>query len=192
MGLMSALGLIAVKIENLAALKAKGKIIVANHPSLIDVVILISYIPNADCIVKSSLGNNFFMRGVIKAAGYIPNSTNLEELLSACSSSLKKGNNLIIFPEGTRSVPGKQTRISRGAAHIAVHSGCDILPIRINCYPPGLLKNQKWYKVADEKMKYVLKVKPVLGMKEYARIERSLAVRRLTAELEKRLAGSES
>lgn len=62
--LMYVVGVTKVDTSGLEKLKTlKGKIIIANHPSLIDVVVLISLIRNADCVVKQSLWQNVFTRG---------------------------------------------------------------------------------------------------------------------------------
>lgn len=164
--------LISVKVMNSEALKnIKGTVIVANHPSLIDIVILISILPQTDCIVKKSLGNNFFVKNVIKSA-YILASDDIENLFSDCEKSLSQGNNLIIFPEGTRTVPGKKSKLSRGAAQIAIRTKAPILPISISCTPPGLLKNQKWYDVADTELAFVFEAKPVLDISQYVNTKR--------------------
>jgi 1-acyl-sn-glycerol-3-phosphate acyltransferase len=166
-GLMSFCGLISVRVQDFAPLKnSGGKIIIANHPSLIDIVILISLVPQSDCIVKASLGKNFFMRHVIKAA-YILASKDIDNLFADCNKSLKDGNSLIIFPEGTRTVPGKKSKLSRGSAQLALRLGVDILPIRIDCHPSGLLKNQKWYDVAESKMQYVITAEPDILIEPY-------------------------
>lgn len=58
-------------IEKLRSVR--GHVIIANHPCLIDVVALISFVPNPDCVVKSHLWKNPFMRGVIRSTGYLSN-----------------------------------------------------------------------------------------------------------------------
>ena len=187
--IMQTCNVISIETKNSKNLKnLTGKIIVANHPSLIDIVILISYIPKADCIVKGTLANNFFMKNIVKSL-YIINSLNFEEVLLKCDDSLKKGNNLIIFPEGTRTVPDQKSQISRGAAHIAINSKCDILPIKINCYPPGLLKNQKWYNAASEKMEYNLEIKELIDVKEYIsqKDDKPIIARHLTDKIKNAL-----
>lgn len=66
-------GVVRVSTVNLQRLRqAKGMVVIANHPTLIDVVVLISLMPNAGCIVKQGLWRNPFLRGVVSAAGYIP------------------------------------------------------------------------------------------------------------------------
>ena len=46
-------------------------LIVANHPSLLDYVILAAELPVCDCIVKRALWHNVFLGGVVRAADYI-------------------------------------------------------------------------------------------------------------------------
>jgi 1-acyl-sn-glycerol-3-phosphate acyltransferase len=84
-----------------------GKVIIANHPSLIDVVVLMALMPHADCIVKNELWDNACIGRVLRAAQYINNRGDVEQLISACQQSLLEGYSLIIFPEGTRSTPGE-------------------------------------------------------------------------------------
>lgn len=181
--LMSFLGLIFVKTNYSQDIKkVRGKIIVANHPTLIDIVILISQIPHADVIVKNSLKDNFFMKGIVNKI-YILNVADSGILLKNCTNSLKKGNNLIIFPEGGRTIPGKKSVISKGAAHISFLNRSDILPIKINCYPLGLLKNQKWYNISNSKMEYFLEMKDEIKVKKYLKIEKQKAVRLLNEEI---------
>lgn len=123
-----------------------GKLIIANHPTLIDAVVLISLIPNVVCIAKSELTHNFFMRGLIESTGYITNS-DPEKLLADCAQTLKSGQSLLLFPEGTRSVPGQPLKFLRGAAQIALRLNHDFTPVVITCDPPALLKGQRWYEV---------------------------------------------
>ncbi|MCK9183091.1 MAG: 1-acyl-sn-glycerol-3-phosphate acyltransferase [Fibrobacteraceae bacterium] len=106
----------------------RSKVIVANHPSLLDVVMLISIIPNADCLVKASLGKRNLMRGVVNRL-YIPNSEDFNDILRESAESMAHGNCFIIFPEGTRTRPGKPFQFKKGAARIALNAKRDIVPI---------------------------------------------------------------
>jgi len=136
-----------------------GQLVLANHPSLIDVVVLVSIIPNADCVVKAHLFSNPFLRGVVKGTGYISNA-DPEGLLTDCKASLAAGNNLIIFPEGTRSKPEQSIKFQRGAANIALRclsdkaedSGISTVLIRVN--PTTLTKSEPWYKVPEFKAQF--------------------------------------
>ncbi|MGI2859594.1 lysophospholipid acyltransferase family protein [Shewanella algae] len=141
-------GVIRVSTVNLQRLQqAKGMVVIANHPTLIDVVVLISLMPNAGCIVKQGLWRNPFLRGVVSAAGYIPNR-GAELLLQDCREVLARGTNLIIFPEGTRTVKGAVINpFARGSANIALRAGADILPVVLRVVHPGLTKQDPWYEI---------------------------------------------
>ncbi|MBU2979654.1 lysophospholipid acyltransferase family protein [Alteromonas sp. C1M14] len=159
----------------------QGKLVMANHPSLIDVVVLIAYLPSADCVVKASLLRNPFMNRVIQATGYISND-DPETVLSACKASLAAGNNLIIFPEGTRTTPGQPPKLQRGAANIAVRCGATPLILGIDVSPSTLTKDKPWYQVPKKRFTFSVKIKdnaplPIEGdviTKETRRYTRSL------------------
>jgi hypothetical protein len=70
-GLMHRLGIMTYEIVGLEKLNRPGQLIIANHPTLVDIVFLVSRIKEASCIVKGSLWRNPFMRGPIVNAGYI-------------------------------------------------------------------------------------------------------------------------
>jgi len=66
----------------------KSSIVVANHPSLLDVVMLISLIPDADCIVNSYLmGKNIVH--IIVSNLYIPTSLPYDQIMEKCMDSLR-------------------------------------------------------------------------------------------------------
>lgn len=134
-------------------------LIVANHPSLIDVVFLVSFFPQAECVIKRAVTRNWFMRGTVGAANYISNSEP-EALLHACTESLRAGSNLILFPEGTRTVEGQPLSFKPGAAAIAVRASAHVLPIVIQCVPPTLRKGEPWYHIPRVKPHWTFEVHP--------------------------------
>ena len=145
--LMCALRLIRINCTGRQKLKKLGGVIViANHPSLIDVVILVSMIPNSVCVVKNSLFKNFFVRKVISKI-YLSNTMNPDEFINSGVDALAHGYNIVIFPEGTRTVAGRPVHLHRGFAYLQIASGADILPIKIKNTPPVLGKTQKWWNV---------------------------------------------
>ena len=137
--------------------RKRGYLIAANHPSLIDVVFLISLFPDADCIVKASLWSNPFMALTLRAADYISNRSPIEALQS-CISRLQSGRSLILFPEGTRSVPGMPLRFRAGAAAVAVRAGQPILPVIISCEPSTLTKGEHWASIPPKQVRFHLRV----------------------------------
>jgi 1-acyl-sn-glycerol-3-phosphate acyltransferase len=128
-------------------LNKPGLLVIANHPTLIDVVFLISFIKQTNCIVRKGLFTNPFTSGPAQNANYIPNS-NAQQLIEDCVRLLKAGESVIIFPEGTRTSPGNcHPKFQRGAANIAIRAQVRPDPVRINCLPRTLSKGEKWYQI---------------------------------------------
>ena len=91
-----------------------GQLIVANHPSLIDVIFVVAQIPDAYCIVKEALRRNPFTGLIVGATGYVANSA-ADQLIADCVTLLDAGGTLIMFPEGTRTRPGQSLMRSNRA-----------------------------------------------------------------------------
>lgn len=165
---------------------AKGVIVIANHPSLVDVVVLISLMPNAGCIVKQALWRNPFLRGVVSCAGYIPNR-GAELMLEDCREVLARGTNLIIFPEDTRTVVGATiNHFARGAANIALRAEADILPVVLRTNVRGLTKEQPWYEIPRQTMGMAVEIGTIVSYQKYqaALGEHAKMARQLTRDLE--------
>ena len=155
--IMRRLGVLTVAVSGRERLQRDGLLVLANHPTLIDVVLLVALLPNADCVVKRAVARNPFMRGTVGAAGYITNDDG-PALVEAGIAAVQGGGCLVIFPEGTRSEPGQPLRLRRGAANIAVRGRLDITPVRIRCSPPTLEKGRKWYRVPPRRFHVSLEV----------------------------------
>ncbi|MDX1693947.1 MAG: 1-acyl-sn-glycerol-3-phosphate acyltransferase [Ketobacteraceae bacterium] len=184
--MMRFLGIMDYQVNGLEKLRnAQGTLIVANHPTLIDVVILISFLKKVDCVVKADLMKNPVMIGPVKAANYIINS-DPEKLITDCSQSLQNGNALIIFPEGTRTEPGKPFRFQRGAAGIALRSNVDITPVVMDCTPSTLTKSEKWYQIPPTRFYITLDVRDPIRVEDVVdtSLPRSVVARRLTTYLQ--------
>lgn len=180
--MMRCLQVLSYEVEGAELLKEPGRVILANHPCLLDVVFLISCVPQADCVVKSRLLHNPFMCWVIMGAGYIVNDKP-EIVVEKAAESLNRGNSLIVFPEGTRSKVGSDLSMRRGAANIAIRAGKNITPVVITCTPPTLTKEKKWYEIPDERFHIALAVKEEIDITPFSAIVPSLGARDLTQHL---------
>ena len=158
-----------------------GLIVVANHPTLIDVVQLLAEAEYGNCIVKRALWTNPFLGGVVRATNYISNDDS-EELLSRCVEVLRNGETLVIFPEATRTVPGKPMRLRRGAARVALAAKVPMQMVHISCKPSTLTKAEHWYQIPSRRPCLRMRVGDRLDTEAFARIgeEPSMASRRLT------------
>lgn len=164
--LMRRLGVLTYEIRGQERLQRDGLLILANHPTLIDVVFLISLLPNADCVVKSAVARNPFMRGPVRAAGYVSNEDGAG-LVNDCIAAVRAGGNLVIFPEGTRTTPGQPLRLQRGAANIAVRGKLNITPVRLTCSPLTLGKGEKWYRVPSRRFHVTVDVQEDLPIARF-------------------------
>jgi len=178
-GYMYRVGILTYEIKGLAGLQRPGLLILANHPTLIDIVFLISLLKNADCVVRSGLAKNIATRGAIGATGYICND-NGAELISACIDSVKSGKNLVIFPEGSRSKPDHLLPFQRGAANIAVRGRLAITPVLIRCSPPTLSKGLGWYNIPSRRFHVSIEVLPDIQVENFCVDTEALAARKLT------------
>ncbi len=179
------LGVFDVSFVNGTRLSQPGQLIIANHPSLLDVVFLLGYIPNANCVVKKNLLTNPFLAMQVYFADYILNDEG-ETLLENCSSCLKKGESIIIFPEGTRTVKNQSYKFKRGAAYLMLATECMVRPVHISCDPPAMGKKDPWYVIPERKITYCLTVMAELNLSRIRgadQIRMPLKSRRLTKSL---------
>lgn len=184
--LLRATGVMRLETQGLERLqRAGGVLVLANHPSLLDVVVLLSAMPRATCVVKEAWWSSPFIAGVVRAAGYIRNSEP-EQILDDCDRALGKGAAVIVFPEGTRSRPNEPLKFLRGAAHIAVKSGRPIVPVLLQCDPPTLTKGSSWYQIPPRAFCFRVIVGDELAPAALADLRQPsvIAARRLTHALE--------
>lgn len=179
----TALRVFALSESGTERLRASGSLVVANHPTLLDVVFLISCLSQADCIVKRAAWRNPFLRGIVRAAGYIPNDDG-EALVAACTQRLRAGRTLVLFPEGSRSPRSGLGPFKRGAARVALASGCAITPVLVRCDPPALNKGGAGY-LPQRPLEYSIDVGEPFTAQELVESGESPAVaaRRITARL---------
>ena len=177
--------------------ESRGCLIVANHPSLLDVVLLMSVNPRIQCIVKHQLSRNIFLRGVVKWADFLRNDLDSDELLDRCAEAIEEGSNLLIFPEGTRTVPGHPISLQRGFANIAIFTQARMQIVVIDCDQPFLCKGYPWYRSAIKRVRFKVSVSECWEVSDYPDSpHRPLIARRLLTELQalfrERLADEES
>ena len=163
--------------------RLSSKVIVANHPSILDVVMLIALIPNADCIVSGHLQRGI-LRIIIRQL-YIINSDDLNDILVSCTDSLKQGSCLIIFPEGTRTKRNQKMVLKKGAARIALASGCGIVPVHIGGTDKfGLGKKDPWpaYNPTEQYI-YDLSMKDEINPDDYKHLPPPAAAKCITDKI---------
>ncbi|NIL94182.1 MAG: 1-acyl-sn-glycerol-3-phosphate acyltransferase [Woeseiaceae bacterium] len=142
-----------------------SQLLLANHLTLIDVVILLSLFPQIDCVVKAAVTRNPVLRVSAGTANYISNRAP-DELLDFCVERLKSGSSLLLFPQGTRAIRGEPLKFKLGAAEIALRAHATIVPIVIDCNPQMLAKNVPWYRIPPSQPRFRIKLLPPVPVAE--------------------------
>jgi 1-acyl-sn-glycerol-3-phosphate acyltransferase len=138
----------------LHAKRYRGKIpqgpfvIVANHPGLFDVLVLIREIPKLSVLVKGSLVRRLPLARIFRSARYVVVSDQGGfggiDTLNEAVDVLKSGYNLMLFPEGTRSPKHGLLGFKAGAFKISQRANVPLLPILIKNEPPFLPHEDRW------------------------------------------------
>ncbi len=167
-GYLRAFGLLEFEARELSNLRdAKKLIVVANHPGLLDAVLLVSQLPQAVCLMKGSLARNIVLSGTARLAGYIHNKSDLG-LVKKCEERLNEGSNLLVFPEGTRTVDGKLPPFKMGFALAAILTRSPIQTVFVTVEKNWLGKGWPFFKRPQFPVRYSLRLgkrfQPEAGM----------------------------
>jgi 1-acyl-sn-glycerol-3-phosphate acyltransferase len=112
-------------------------IFLANHVSNLDPPILIPLLPlPVAVILKRSLMKIPVLGWAMKLAGYIPvdrdgRVESAVESAEAAKRTLRAGNHILSFPEGTRSRDGRLQPFKKGPFYMAEESGALVVPVSI-------------------------------------------------------------
>jgi len=158
---MKWLGLSDHSFNNEQGLKTSGKVIIANHPSLVDALYLMAKTDNLCCIVKEGLWNNPFTSYVVRLAEYIPNHS--DTMIQDAATAVSQGKNLLVFPEGTRNRDDDELDFKRGAVFVALRAQCEIVPVIMKVFPRTLQKGDNWYDVPATRFEVTVSVQESLS-----------------------------
>jgi len=117
----------------------RGLVLVANHPSMIDVFLVISRVRRAVCLMKDSLTANVFLALGARLAGYISNK-HTDQMVRQAASTVADGGVLLVFPESTRTERQPVSVFQPGAALIAKRARAPMQIIFLETNSPYLAK----------------------------------------------------
>jgi 1-acyl-sn-glycerol-3-phosphate acyltransferase len=138
LALMQALGVFRCDLSALDGLREEGAMVIApNHPSLLDAVVVISRLPRVLCITKARLWDNVLLGGSMRLAGYIRNDTPFD-LVKQGIRGLSGNQQLLVFPEGTRTVQPPVNDFKGGLLLMARRSGVAVQTVFLK-YNSGFL-----------------------------------------------------
>ena len=134
------LGLMRIDYNALDVLsRDAGLIIAANHPSMLDALLVIARVPRGICIMRSSLMRNPFLGAGARLARYIRNEPP-RGMIRSCITNLQAGGQLVLFPEGTRTVQTPINPFRPGITLIAHMAQVPIQTVFIEARSPYLGK----------------------------------------------------
>lgn len=174
--------------------KIRSSIIICNHLSYLDPILLISLSPKQRTIIKSTFLKVPFFGWILKKAGYIPSSpremsgTAMIENLESIKEHLAGGGNLFVFPEGTRSRDGKLNTFNKGVFSIARYCNAPLTLVFIKgtdkLFRPGTFSfNTRDFNKIE--LKLLETIKPDYQNKDFS-------VSALTLQMQKHYTASES
>jgi 1-acyl-sn-glycerol-3-phosphate acyltransferase len=135
-------GLMRIETGALDALRNEpgGLIIAANHPSMVDAMLIVARLPRSVCIMKAALVRNIFLGAGARLARYISNDSP-RQMIRKAVADLKEGGQLVLFPEGTRTVTRPLDAFRPGVTLIAHRAGVPIQTVIIETDSPYLGKS---------------------------------------------------
>jgi 1-acyl-sn-glycerol-3-phosphate acyltransferase len=123
-------------------------VVVANHQSLLDILMLSKLPREMKWVAKESLFKVPWVGWMFRISGDIPvrrgDSESGGAALAKARRYLERGMNVMIFPEGTRSVSTKLLPFKSGAFRLAIEAGVPILPVAVHGAAQGMPKGSPW------------------------------------------------
>jgi len=111
----------------------ESAVIVANHASLVDILVLyglyrpFKWVAKAELFRVPVVGWNMAINGYVRIVRGAPESIRI--MMERCRQLLSQGSPILIFPEGTRSPTGELQRFKDGAFKLAFEVGCPVIPV---------------------------------------------------------------
>lgn len=168
-------------------LEGRPFLLIANHPTLIDVVLTMASLPQVSCVVKSAWYRSWIMGSMLRRTTYVPGpgmpgdddlTDGVVPAVRRVEEALRAGTSVVVFPEGTRSAATELRRFRRGAIEAAIRAEVPILPLFIGVDQPILMKGQPWYDVPRATAIYDFEWLPIIET-----AGRELDSRELTREI---------
>jgi 1-acyl-sn-glycerol-3-phosphate acyltransferase len=134
-----------------------GLVIVANHPSLLDALMLVAQLPRSFCVMKASLMHNPFLGPGALLARYIRNDCP-RTMVRQAVADLRAGGQLVMFPEGTRTTGPGLHPFQGGFALIARRAHAPVQTVFIDTTSPYLGKGWPIWKLPPLPIEFSLRL----------------------------------
>ena len=145
-------------------------VIVANHPTLLDIIVVLAQAPRATFLAKTSWFENPLVSPILRRTGAISGPRPGRDgspmdgalVLDNMLDRLRRGASVVIFPEGTRSPADGLHRFQEGAFEIALRAHAPVVALLLRVEPPTLMKGQPWHRVPPRRVRFDVGVMAVI------------------------------
>ena len=128
-------------------------VLVPNHPSLIDALLILTRHPNIACVMKQELMRNIFLGAGSRLARYIP-SGQPRQMIKDSIDELARGGVVLLFPEGTRTTRVPLNPLTGSVGVIAKHARVPVQVLIIETDSPYLSKGWTLFRVPSLPITY--------------------------------------
>ena len=136
-------------------------LLVPNHPSLIDALLILTRHPNLVCVMKKELLRNIFLGAGSRLARYIPSARGQpRQMIKECVAELGRGGVVLLFPEGTRTTRVPLNPLTGSVGVIAKHAQVPVQMLIIETDSPYLSKGWPLFRVASLPITYRVRLGP--------------------------------
>jgi len=153
--------------EDFEKLKSiKNSIIIATHPSYIDVVIMLGAIPETTCFVAKRITQNFFMKNIVKTM-FLISDDDVDKIVASSKKMLDCDFNILIFPSGKRHKIEEIPHLKKGAAHLAYKLKKDLIPVKIMPDFDFLQRNTSIYELGKKIPHYKIEILDTIKIDDF-------------------------
>lgn len=167
----------------------KTYVMVSNHQSMADILILFNTFLHFKWVSKKSLFRVPLLGWNMRLNGYIPiergSGESREKMSQSCRNWIRKGSSILFFPEGTRSEDGALLPFKKGAFRLALETGCDVLPIVISGSLHAIPKHSVFL---HGQSKMSLKILPPVSIEVFQREGLDLGIDHLAGVVREKMA----
>jgi len=157
-----------VGFENIPV--GRACIFMCNHVSNLDPPVLVPAIPTrCSVLLKKELMNIPILGTAMHMGGFIPVERGhrrdaAQATVAAAGKAVKDGLNIVVFPEGTRSIDGRLSTFKKGPFFLAMQTGAPIIPVAISGTETMMRKGSSLITPGDA----TIEILPVIEPANYA------------------------
>ncbi len=194
--------LFKLQVEGIDKLPKAGPFIISpNHQSFIDGPVVIACLPweilkDVFSVGTTEIFGSKLMRRLGELVRLIPidPDANLVPAMRAGAYGLRQKRVLVLFPEGERSIDGTPKTFKKGAAILAIHTQCPVVPVALEGFHEAWPRGEKFRGLSNLKVRFLDPVyPPPLGPNPEAQYaEMTAKIRRRVMETYDELHGAET